>query len=219
MKNVIILLGLMLVTVFENDFANAEANILGLPDVAVAQLNENGTYGVVCTNGNREQVTDVDIRLGNVCPNDRSSEVTGILSLQRRSDGNFDVVCKDLTKLVASPEDIIAGSICLGQASRPFRVDDGLYERDPYSVSCLIEPKYSEGKLVGLRARLDWSFAEMTCTGRICQGRFQLYPQLYQIKFLDHQTFEMSYGNGRGLARYTSCKGKYEHGYCSNVRH
>jgi hypothetical protein len=93
--------------------SQAAIQVYKVGDVAVAQQNQDGTYDVICKNGNREKVTDLDLSLDNVCPNKTSSEPTNILSLQLREDGNFDVVCKDMRKVVAPPQDIIDGKVCL----------------------------------------------------------------------------------------------------------
>lgn len=181
-----------------------------LKDVAVAHQNEDGTYSVVCTNGNRETVTAVDVRLGNVCPNDKNSEPTQILSLQRRSDGQFDIVCRDLSKVVATEEQIIAGQVCTGSTPPPSPevvIEDGIYSATG-SMDCTIKAQYENGKLTGLSAAFveNNTSSEMTCDKNICTGRFTRFPQLYKIEVKSKTSFEFSYDEGQGLKTFNKVK-------------
>jgi hypothetical protein len=98
--------------------SHAGTRVFSAGDIAVMQQNPDGTYNVVCKNGNREKITDLDLSLNNVCPNKTSSEPSNILSLQLRDDGKFDVVCKDLHRVVATPEDVVAGKVCAAVAPK-----------------------------------------------------------------------------------------------------
>lgn len=171
-----------------------------LAEVAVAQENADGTYDLVCTNGNRETVSAVDLRLGNVCPNDKNSRATGVLSLQKRSDGDFDVTCRDLSKIVATTEQILRNEVCANQEPEPqpeIVIEDGVYSSRGAS-SCTIRGIYTGGLLTGLHASFPGTTSDMTCSNLVCTGRFSGYPQLYTFKILSKRSFEYSYDNGSG---------------------
>lgn len=168
-----------------------------LKDVAVAHQNDDGTYNVICANGNRETVTAVDVRLGNVCPNDKNSEPTQILSLQRRSDGQFDVVCRDLTKVVASEEQIIAGQVCTGSTPPPVPevvIEDGVYVSSG-RLDCLLEAQHLNGELVALKVTVIQTnlVAETTCRENFCTGKFENHPRTYKVRITSPTTFEYTF--------------------------
>ncbi|PWU18029.1 MAG: hypothetical protein C5B49_07790 [Bdellovibrio sp.] len=176
-------------------------NLLALPDVAVAQQSSDGTYDVVCTDGHREKVTDVDLRLNNVCPNNSNSVVSGVLSLQKRSDGQFDVVCRDLTKLVATTDQILQNKVC-AQSVPAVVIEDGVYTASG-KLDCTIRASYTGTQLTGLHAEFTGTSSDMTCAQNVCTGKFVGYPQTYTFKILDRKSFEYSYDNGQGRVVYT----------------
>ncbi|PWU18030.1 MAG: hypothetical protein C5B49_07795 [Bdellovibrio sp.] len=91
---------------------NSQIKVLDWGGVAVAQMTVDGRFDVICKDKTRETVSQIDFRLGNVCPTDPNLIITGVLSVQQRSDGQFDVVCTDFTKIVATSEQILHGQVC-----------------------------------------------------------------------------------------------------------
>ncbi len=184
-----------------------QVKILSLNDIAVAQQNADGTFDVVCANGNRENVSAVDIRLGNVCPNDTSSVPTGVLSLQKRSDGQFDVVCRDLTKVIATMAQILNNEVC-SQSNPPpppqtgVFIEDGVYSAQSGS-DCTIRASYQAGTLAGLHAEFTGTSSDMTCDKDLCTGMFSGFSQTYYFRILSKTSFEYSYDNHQGAAVYT----------------
>jgi hypothetical protein len=151
----------------------AEANpTAAIPDVAVMSGRDDGKYDVFCKNGNRELITDLDLRLNNVCPNLRESKRTNILSLQRREDGKFDVVCRDLRKLVSEESEIKMGTACDPRVPR-ISLEDGYYKPTsghmsyyPHTITTT-----HDGDLKSLLIRIEngWN-CKMDCAGAVCKG-------------------------------------------------
>lgn len=166
-----------------------------IADVAVMQENEDGTYDVVCTNGNRETVTDLDVNLGNVCPNRTSSTPTGILSLQKRQDGTFDVVCRDLPRKIASADEIMKGNVCI--PPQPLvQLEDGNYTvTSGYMSYCPQEIKahHAEGHLDSLIVYFRNPCAasrDMLCTNNICTSSD------YKIEVIHNTSYRFSNRDG-----------------------
>jgi hypothetical protein len=184
--------------------AQAKIQVFATGDIAAMQQNEKGTYDVICKNGNRENVTDLDLSLGNVCPNRTSSEPTNILSLQLRSDGNFDVVCKDMSKVVASPEDVMAGKVC--KTAPPAKaIKDGTYS-SPNSGLCN-QTLVAGYNTAGLE-KLTLGFLSpcssgdgivVACSGKVCSGVHGPTGQTIAVTVVDETHYEWlnkTYGGG-----------------------
>lgn len=175
--------------------AHADLNVLSLRDVVAAQENRDGTYEVICANGNRETVSAVDVRTGNVCPNEKNSVSTDILSLQKREDGQYDVVCRNLSRTVATMQQILNDEVCKDTAPAVV-IEDGVYVSDG-SLDCTIHAIYQDSRLVGLEATFPGTSARMTCVDEVCTGQFSGYPQLYRFEILSTTSFEYSYDDRR----------------------
>lgn len=182
--------------IMESGKANAATiQPMSVSDIGVMQLNEDGTYSVVCLNGNRETVTDLDIRLNNVCPNRTESEPTAILSLQKREDGNFDVVCRDFTKKVATAEEILAGGVCVPPEPK-IELENGDYTvTSGYMSYCpqTIDAHHENGNLTSLRVYFTNPCAadrEMTCSAGVCMAHD------YKIEVLSRDSYRFSEANG-----------------------
>lgn len=106
------------------------AGILSLDDIASVQRNPDGTYAVICRDLSEERVTDMDLKVNNVCPHSTQIDSLLILSVQKREDGNFDVVCRDLTRKVAARDEIMNGKVCTQPIQPPnskYDLAEGLY--------------------------------------------------------------------------------------------
>lgn len=185
---------------------DAEAKIefipVALKDTVVMQLREDGNYDVVCANGNREVVTDLDLRLKNVCPNLKSSTPTEILSLQRRNDGNFDIVCRDFRKIVATEEEIFDQNVC----SKPqIKLEGGRYYASEGYTSYYdqtISPTYEKSRLVGVHLAVDngWT-CDLACVDGICQDSGNcLSPR--RLEVLSNTSYRF-FSDGRNEAVFT----------------
>jgi hypothetical protein len=153
-------------------FADWESKTIS--EVAVMHARDDGKYDIFCTNGTREMVTDLDLRLNNVCPNLKSSKPTNILSLQKRADGDFDVVCRSLKKLVATEAQIIEGSVC---GNNPPRVilEDGIYKviegyQSYYDQTITTKMEGEILKGLTLKAQQSGWTCELACEGLTCKG-------------------------------------------------
>ncbi len=62
--------------------------------VSMQRTNSPDEYSVLCANGTKEIVTTIDLQLNNVCPHKNIVTLGKILSMQRREDGRFDVICR-----------------------------------------------------------------------------------------------------------------------------
>ena len=171
--------------------SSADMRVLSLDEVAVAQANEDGTYTVVCTNGNREIVSSNDFYRNNVCPNRAGSEPSEILSLQKRDDGNFNVVCKDLTKTVATTEEILTGKICNPGKPPVTVVEDGNYIADANWRPCRVEATVADGVLKQIKLFFNPEYILATCVGNICKGAWSTDGKYtYTITILDNKSFK-----------------------------
>ena len=91
-------------------------------DVVSMQRTSNpGEYSAQCASGSTEIVTEWDIKNNNLCPHISIPQPSGIVSMQRRGDGRFDVLCAaDIANSrVISAEDIVAGKACGNVAPGP----------------------------------------------------------------------------------------------------
>ena len=80
-------------------------------DVVSMQRTSNpGEYSAQCASGSTEIVTEWDIKNNNICPHISIPQPSGIVSMQRRGDGRFDVLCASdiANSRVISAEDIVA---------------------------------------------------------------------------------------------------------------
>jgi alpha-tubulin suppressor-like RCC1 family protein len=92
-----------------------ESRLHAVKDIISLQRTGNpGEYSALCSNGTRETLTEWDLRNDNACPHVPVPRLSGIVSMQRREDGRFDVVCDtDVTQVrVVTAADIVAGSAC-----------------------------------------------------------------------------------------------------------
>jgi len=167
-KKLLLVAGLCVVT----PLALAQASILDIGDIAALQANGDGSYDAVCKDGTRETVTDLDIKLNNVCPNLTETASLGVLSLQMREDGLFNVVCTDLTLKTGSREEILAGEVC--EAPVPTIVlENGSYtviegNRDYYDQD--VEATYENGVLTNLYISAGSFYVNMECVDNQCEG-------------------------------------------------
>ncbi len=144
-------------------------------DVAVMHGRDDGRYDVFCVNGNREIVTDLDLHLNNVCPNETSSAPTNILSLQRRSDGQYDVVCRDLKKLVATEAEVLNGGVCNPSVPSVILQSGNFH---PISGHTSYYPQIAKAVMDGSKLKeiqlsvkeSGWS-CQFACTGVSCKGK------------------------------------------------
>ncbi|MGE0763299.1 MAG: hypothetical protein AB7N80_08475 [Bdellovibrionales bacterium] len=172
--------------------AQADFDILSIDEVAVMQQKADGTYDVVCTNGNRETVTDLDLELNNVCPNKKTSKPSGILSLQRRADGDFDVVCRDLKKMIASTADLLAGQVCTSVAP-PVVLEDGEYtDNARYFCDQRIKTAYNNSVLSNVSVTFIncGGGVEMTCKDNFCEGTTSSNYK-FTLKVLNSKSYEL----------------------------
>lgn len=191
MKKFILLAALFSSSAFASNLVS-----LSVGDIAVAQVEEDGTYTVICKNGNRENVTDLDIKIGNVCPNLTESEPTEILSLQFRDDGAFDVVCRDMTKKVATAEEIMAGGVC-APIVPPLLIEDGSYTvQSGYMSWCpqRVQANYDND---GVLTSMDVSYLSpcgssesYTCSGKVCT------TSRYMLTILTPTSYEFANDDG-----------------------
>ncbi len=165
---------LILTVLFSTGALCTEITPSKIPDIAVMQQNQDGTYSVVCTNGNREQVSDLDIKLGNVCPNESTTTPTEILSLQQREDGDFDVVCKDFRKIVATSQEIMDGNVCTTQQPT-IVLENGYYRVSSGYGFCdqKIQARHEQNQLVSLTVSFVngcSAYRDMTCSQGLCKS-------------------------------------------------
>ncbi len=82
--------------------------------VSILRTSNPGEYSAQCASGSAEIVTEWDIKNNNFCPHINIPQLSGIVSLQRRGDGRFDVLCASDIAIsrVVSAEDIVAGKAC-----------------------------------------------------------------------------------------------------------
>jgi hypothetical protein len=85
-----------------------------LNEVVSIQQNADGQFSVVCTNGAAETITLEQLSDNDIC-GDAPTVAYNFLSMQRsQSDqGQFDTVCKDLTRESVSVMDIMTSNFCL----------------------------------------------------------------------------------------------------------
>jgi hypothetical protein len=77
------------------------------------QKMADGTYQAICTNQSFETLTDLDLRLGNMCPQMTDTSSLQILSVQSRGDGLYNVICADNSfRAGISREKIMTGEAC-----------------------------------------------------------------------------------------------------------
>lgn len=182
--------------------ATVEASPLAaIPDVAVMNGRDDGKYDVFCKNGNRELVTDLDLRLNNVCPNLRESKRTNILSLQRREDGMFDVVCRDLKKYIAAEAEIMMGTVC--DTKPRITLENGLYKVTSGHMSYYPQNITTdhEGDLKSVQVNLDngWN-CFMGCSGAVCKGtKGSSTCATYTLEVQDPKKYRFSDGRDTGI--------------------
>ncbi|HAG90587.1 MAG TPA: hypothetical protein DCL41_01875, partial [Bdellovibrionales bacterium] len=92
-------------------FAFGTTSPLSLGDTASVHLDPDGGYIAYCKNGDIEHISDMDLKLDNMCPRLEKIDSLGILSIQMREDGNFDVLCQDLSKATVTREEILSGKV------------------------------------------------------------------------------------------------------------
>ena len=176
----------------------AQMKPLAITDIGVMQLNSDGTYSVVCMNGNRETVTDLDLKLGNVCPNQTESEPSNILSMQRRDDGDFDVVCRDFSNLVATAEEIMNGDVC-GPQEPEYWLEDGAYTVESgYTGYCdqRIRANYEDNVLTSLRVDFTSpcsAHRNMTCENGVCKA------DRYTIRVMENSKYRFDNGSDKAV--------------------
>lgn len=192
-KMILGLLASAMIAAIPSTNASAQIKVFSTGDIAVMQQNENGTYSVVCSNGNRETVTDLDIELGNVCPNRTQTTPSGILSLQKREDASFDVVCKDFKRVVATAEEIMAGKVCTETQPPAITIEDGLYKDDVgYFCDQNVTATHKDGKLESLHFQLTGGCSmkiEMSCVENNCKGSTSGYEWTAEILSKDSYEF------------------------------
>jgi hypothetical protein len=178
-------------------------------DIAVMQQNADGSYMVVCANGNREIDRDLDIKLNNVCPNQKSTTPTHILSLQRRADGSFDVVCNDLTKLVATTAEVVAGTVCEKKAPPPSSVlNNGVYKAVsgdtnycPHQITTHMNGTTLTGVTINFINPCN-AVSETTCQGNLCSGTLDGSATTLQVVDTTHYVFQYHNGDGEATFQY-----------------
>lgn len=177
-----------------------------ITDVAVMHGRDDGRYDVFCVNGNREVVTDLDIRLNNVCPNLKESKPTGILSLQKRSDGDYDVVCRNLRKLVATEEEILEGTVC-APATPKYYLETGVYKAVEGYMSYYDQDASSqlEGDRlisVSLKARSSGWTCVLDCQENRCRGRSSMNAECGRSVLEVLEPTKYKFNTGAGLATF-----------------
>lgn len=200
--------------------AFAKIQVFAIGDIAVLQQAEDGSYDVVCTNGNREKVTDLDLRLGNVCPHQKSSTPTEILSLQLRDDGSFNVVCKDLSRKIATPEEIMKGDVCMAPTPTPTPnptptpppqtdvvLEDGYYKPAPGNPGSYydqeVKATHVDGALTALSIKYTGSgiTANYACTKTGADTVCKSSDGYYTVTIIDSKSYKFS--NGYDVATFT----------------
>ncbi len=176
--------------------ASAEVWVFSTGDIAVMQVNANGTYDAICTNGNRETVTDLDIQLGNVCPHRTKSEPTGIISLQRRADGSFDYVCRNLTKGIATPDQVMKGQICAKTAPTSPIPETGEY-RDQTGSFCdhWVRAAVENGTLKRIDVTLLGGCSgriAMNCKDKVCTGVLSSSSYRFTLEVISNQSYKFT---------------------------
>jgi hypothetical protein len=179
----------------------AAMETMSLKEVAIIHDRGDGTYDVVCKDGSKETVKDLDIKLNNLCPNATKSEPTGILSLQYREDGQFNVVCRDLSRVVASEEQILKGEVCQSAPATDIILQDGTYKATRGHTSFYDQPlkaTASGGKLLKVNINLaNGASVTMDCAGKICKGRWS-FGGYVQIRVENTKSYTYWTDDGRG---------------------
>lgn len=156
-------------------------------EIAVMQQNSSGKYDVVCTNGNRETVTDLDLELGNVCPNRTSTKPSGILSIQRMENNKFSVVCRDLKRIEATDEEIISGKACAHSIPKN-QIEDGEYTVSSGTDFCPqgLKAKHDGATVVEVMLKFlspcSGQTVALKCDGAVCKG--SLSSNSYSLEVL-----------------------------------
>jgi hypothetical protein len=188
---------ILLVALLISTQSMAQETIMSFGDIAVMQQNPDGTYDVICTNGNREVVSDLDLELGNVCPNKKSTQPTYILSLQKRADGSFDVVCRDLKRLVATEKEIFSGKVC----APLLVIEDGNYEDSSgYYCPQKLNAQMTGSSLTAVIITLGGGCSgtiDMSCANNLCKGTFGSIQ--YTLKPLTLTSYEFVGNNKKGI--------------------
>lgn len=94
--------------------------------------------------------------------------------MQRREDGKFDVVCRDLKRVVATPEEIMAGKVCAPSQPELF-LENGNYKRtsgDSAYCDQQVKANYTQNTLTSLDIRYLSPCGNTTesypCKGNVC---------------------------------------------------
>ena len=164
----------------------ADLKPMTLDNIASIQKNEDMTYSVICQNDSRETVTNVDLKLDNVCPKLIETGDLGILSIQKNADGSFQVVCTDKTVKTADKEEILEGNVCApsednGQNENPvYLLSEGTYRANPNPHS-FCEQQIRPHSIDGILTTLDLQFCSnswftLTCSENYCSGKHPNWP-------------------------------------------
>ena len=168
-----------------------EPTVMSINEIAAMQSNPDGTYDVICTNGKRETVTELDIQLNNACPHRTTAAASGVLAVQKREDGKFDVLCRDMKRVVAASEDILSGKACPVPAPK-YELEDGRY-RDSASYFCDQEVKTTYEGTVLTAVRVNFvngcsGGVDLKCnTEGFCRGTTNGYE--FTIQVVDSKTY------------------------------
>ncbi len=166
----ILSIGSMLISVC----ASADIAVLSMNEVAVMQLRSDSQYDVICRNGNREVVSDLDIKYNNLCPHATTSTPTEILSLQYRTDGMFDVICRDGSREIVSSADVLSGKVC-HKGPKPSFLRNGHYKSasgyrwTDQDITVEGNPATGATKIKVDPPAVNWT-AYLECTTGTCRG-------------------------------------------------
>lgn len=145
--------------------------VTSVSDIGSMTRDQDGNFEVTCADGSTEYVSELDIKLNNVCPKIETANRSRIKSATKRADGLFDVTCVDGAVLIADATQIIAGGLC------PFMgvIEDGRYRAVSGHTSYYdqdLEVVYANGVMTGVNIKLDNGYhAELTCNGMDCTGK------------------------------------------------
>lgn len=80
--------------------------------VVSVQHRDDKNFDVVCKNRKSEVVSDLDLKLDNVCPRKVDLSRFAVTAIDYRADGDFNVICQNHELKVASRKQILTGTLC-----------------------------------------------------------------------------------------------------------
>ncbi len=150
----------------------------------------------IMKNGNREKVTSLDLELGNVCPNKTKSQPSAILSVQQRSDGQFDVVCKDLTRVVADATAIMQGAVCKSVVPQSILTNGDYKAVSGYTGWCpqSVVAESNNNQLTSVKVTFlnpcGGETVQMACENLQCSGTLSGYTYTVNVNTLEEYVFD-----------------------------